>query len=112
MGSFRMRAKRQTAKTRESYDLHSAQQMFSPLGGVAKMLMESVLAAKNKTKAAPWHETVNKLRENGAKKKQMRRELEEDSEESLDQVAFRGLRKHILKEKNGDVDVGFWFCSF
>lgn len=37
-GSFRMRAKRQTAQKRDNYDLHTAKQMISPLGGVAKIV--------------------------------------------------------------------------
>ncbi|KAI6174680.1 hypothetical protein M3Y97_01017500 [Aphelenchoides bicaudatus] len=103
-GSFRMRAKRQTASTRDNYDLREAKPMITPLGGVAKLIMESVLAAKNKTKAVPWQDTVLKLRENGARKIKMRKELEQDSEESMNQMVFGGIRKHLMKEQNGGFD--------
>ncbi|KAI6226349.1 Protein CBR-MLT-10 [Aphelenchoides fujianensis] len=110
-GAFRMRAKRQSPAVKKTYDLHSTQQMISPLGGVAKMLMESVLAAKNKTKTVPWQQTVSKLRMNGAKKRQMRKDLEDESEESNDQMAFRGLKKHLMKQEQGDVDADELFES-
>jgi curli biogenesis system outer membrane secretion channel CsgG len=48
------------------------------------------------------------LRENGARKIKMRKELEEDSEESMDQMVFGGIRKHLMKERNDGFDVSFF----
>jgi hypothetical protein len=40
----------------------------------------------------------------GEKKKRIQKQLEEDSEESLDQMAFRGIRQQV--KQNDAMDVG------
>ena len=42
----------------------------------------------------------------------MRKILEGDSEESMDQMVFGGIRDHVLKEKNGGIDVSFEINKF
>jgi hypothetical protein len=46
------------------------------------------------------------LKENGARKTKIRKLLEEDSEESMDQMVFGGIKKHVMREQNG-FDVSF-----
>lgn len=52
-----------------------------------------------------WQETVQRIQEVGEKKKKIQKDLEEESEESIDQMAFRGIRQQIAK-KDG-IDVSF-----
>ncbi|CAM6031940.1 unnamed protein product [Sphagnum compactum] len=90
----RVRDKRdaQVVVSRKNYELHSSTAVMTPLGGVARMLMKAVLAAKNKTETVPWQHTVEKLRNHEKNKKKTRRHLEDESLENMEQFAFRGLR--------------------
>ncbi|CAM6031941.1 unnamed protein product [Sphagnum compactum] len=90
----RVRDKRdaQVVVSRKNYELHSSTAVMTPLGGVARMLMKAVLAAKNKTKTVPWQHTVEKLRNHEKNKKKTRKHLEDESLENMEQFAFRGLR--------------------
>ncbi|KAI6238496.1 hypothetical protein M3Y99_00673100 [Aphelenchoides fujianensis] len=94
----------QRPRAAATYDLHSAQGRMTPLGGVAKLILESVLAKKNKTEAPKWQTTVQRLRAIGDKKKQLRKEVEESSHESMDQMALRGMRRALKQEDGVDVE--------
>jgi hypothetical protein len=54
-GGFRLqkRAKRHVAQA-ANYNIKSSMGRMTPLGSIAKLLMESVLAKKNKTQAPRW----------------------------------------------------------
>uniref|UniRef100_A0A915DNK4 HRDC domain-containing protein n=1 Tax=Ditylenchus dipsaci TaxID=166011 RepID=A0A915DNK4_9BILA len=87
------RAKRNVVSTRKDYQLKSPNDgRMTPLGSVAHMLIKAVLASKNKTQTKPWQETVQKLRESNLKRKSIKKKLEEDSIENMEQFAFRGMK--------------------
>jgi hypothetical protein len=50
-----------------------------------------------------WQDTVQRIQEFGNKKKELQKELEEDSEESFDQMAFRGIRQQVQNKDGIDV---------
>ncbi|KAI1702301.1 moulting cycle domain-containing protein [Ditylenchus destructor] len=76
------------------YELKSTRGQMTPLGGVAQMLLKAVLAAKNKTHATPWKETIGKISQNAKERKEKRKWLEgESSIEDMDQLVFRGMRQ-------------------
>ncbi|CAD5210618.1 unnamed protein product [Bursaphelenchus okinawaensis] len=79
-----------------SYSLNSNKEQLSPLGSIAKVLLESVKKANNKTELPNWQETVSKLRFNGQKRKKIKKMIEDDSEENLNQMALRGLKEKML----------------
>jgi predicted ATP-binding protein involved in virulence len=105
------RAKRHVARVSDHYNIHDTKaQIITPLGSIAKLIMEGVLAQKNKTSAQVphWQETVNRIQEAGNKKKRLQKKIDEESEESLDQMAFRGIRNQVAGKDDGmDVSSGF-----
>uniref|UniRef100_A0A915DNU2 Uncharacterized protein n=1 Tax=Ditylenchus dipsaci TaxID=166011 RepID=A0A915DNU2_9BILA len=87
------RAKRNVVSTRKDYQLKSPNDgRMTPLGSVAHMLMKAVLASKNKTQTKPWQETVQRIRDSNTKRKLIKKRLEEESIENMEQFAFRGMK--------------------
>ncbi|KAI1732619.1 moulting cycle domain-containing protein [Ditylenchus destructor] len=91
--------------SRTGYDLKSPDSgKMTPLGGVAHMLMKAVLAAKNKTETRPWQETVIKITDSNKRRKEIRRKLEEESLENMEQFAFRGMKdRGMVQDDLNDV---------
>lgn len=78
---------------------------MTPLGSVAKMLMESIKGLKNKTEVPAWQDTVSKLKYNGEKRWKYKKMVEEDSEESMNQMALKGFRDKMMGKKELSVDI-------
>ncbi|KAI6195636.1 hypothetical protein M3Y94_01010500 [Aphelenchoides besseyi] len=104
-GGFRVERKKRSIRVVNRYDIHGTNGgRMTPLGGIAKLIMTSVLEQKNKTQAPRWQETVRRIQVAGEKKRAIQKNLDDESEESLDQLAFRGLKNHLAKE-DGTMDV-------
>uniref|UniRef100_A0A1I7SGW7 Uncharacterized protein n=1 Tax=Bursaphelenchus xylophilus TaxID=6326 RepID=A0A1I7SGW7_BURXY len=100
-GSFRVkRSIATTVKSSDSYALSTNKGQLTPIGQIAKTLMESVKKLKGKTDIPKWQETVAKLRKNGAKRKKFADLVENDSEENMHQMQLGGLKEKILGRKN------------
>uniref|UniRef100_A0A1I7SEP0 Uncharacterized protein n=1 Tax=Bursaphelenchus xylophilus TaxID=6326 RepID=A0A1I7SEP0_BURXY len=81
----------------DSYTLKTNKEQMTPLGHIAKALMESVKKLKGKSEIPKWQRTVEKLKTNGAKRKKYQEMIENDSEENLP-----NMRLGLLKEKMGN----------
>ncbi|KAH7698777.1 Protein MLTN-5, partial [Aphelenchoides avenae] len=103
VGGFRVssRQKRAIAK-RNNYELKLPGTGLSPLGAVAKLLMQSVLASKNKTEVTPWQRTVGRLRETYKKRRELKKKKETKSEEDLQSFVFKGMQKQQMKGMSAD----------
>ncbi|CAD5213616.1 unnamed protein product [Bursaphelenchus xylophilus] len=112
-GGFRTRTERRQRSPKvtqtNSYRLSSNRGQLTPLGSIAKVLLETVKNAKNKTEVPGWQDTVSKLRKNGDKRKRYKKLIEDDSEENMNQMALRGLKEKMLgadgKQTVEDVDL-------
>uniref|UniRef100_A0A914HFA0 MLt-TeN (Mlt-10) related n=1 Tax=Globodera rostochiensis TaxID=31243 RepID=A0A914HFA0_GLORO len=83
------------------YELHSpSQARLSPLGSMAKLMMEEVLRVKGKQQqdVKPWQQTIARLQKSSVRRKEIRQKLEgpdKDGDMDLDQLKFRGLKRQL-----------------
>lgn len=68
--------------------------MMTPVGSIAKMILETIKAEK-KADLPSWHKTITKLQGLNTKRKKYKKELEEESEESMGNLAIRGMKVSI-----------------
>ncbi|CAD5214375.1 unnamed protein product [Bursaphelenchus xylophilus] len=90
---------------RAYYALHSNIEKPTPMGAIARVIMEDVLKKKNKTNVDDWKKTVEKLKNVGELRSKKRKETEDVSEETLQQLSLNGLKKHVMKGQESDVDL-------
>uniref|UniRef100_A0A183C2V0 DM domain-containing protein n=1 Tax=Globodera pallida TaxID=36090 RepID=A0A183C2V0_GLOPA len=72
------------------YELHSpSQARLSPLGSMAKLMMEEVLRVKGKQQqdVKPWQQTIARLQKSSGP--------DQDGDMDLDQLKFRGLKRQM-----------------
>ncbi|CAD5210614.1 unnamed protein product [Bursaphelenchus okinawaensis] len=99
------RSKRNTRiKESSSYHINSNKEQLTPMGHIAKMLMESVKSIKGKDNLPQWQETVSKLRSNGAKRKKYKKLIEDDSEENMNQMQMHALKDKMIGNKPMSTD--------
>ncbi|CAD5210616.1 unnamed protein product [Bursaphelenchus okinawaensis] len=91
----------------DSYTLNSNKENLTPLGQVAKMLMNSVKKLKGKKELPMWQDTVEKLRNNGLKRKKYKKLVEDDSEENLRQIQMNVFKEKLMGKPDltADIDV-------
>ncbi|KAL3079073.1 hypothetical protein niasHS_014855 [Heterodera schachtii] len=98
------RERRQTGIVKKNYYelMTPTKGQLSPMGQIAKMLMKQVLKAKGKQEkdVIPWQKTVQKIGNTEKRRKEIKRNLEEESVESLDQLTYRGLKRQGAIEDN------------
>lgn len=92
------RERRQTGIVKKNYYelLTPSQGRLSPLGRIAQTMMKQVLKAKGKAEkdVVPWQNTVQRIQNSANKRKAMKKRLEEGELESMDQLTYRGLKRH------------------
>ncbi|CAD5213602.1 unnamed protein product [Bursaphelenchus xylophilus] len=91
----------------DSYTLKTNKEQMTPLGHIAKVLMESVKKLKGKSEIPKWQRTVEKLKTNGAKRKRYQEMIENDSEESLQNMQLGLMKEKMGRKKTtaNDIDV-------
>ncbi|CAD5210620.1 unnamed protein product [Bursaphelenchus okinawaensis] len=90
------RSKRAIGPRRVSgYRIKDTKEQVTPLGSVAKMLMDAVLKSKNKTNSESWQYTVSKLKRIAKRKEEEEEKNDrEDSEEKLYQMSSYGFKQN------------------
>lgn len=116
------RERRQTGIVKKNYYelMTPSEGKLSPIGQIAKLMMKQVLKAKGKEAkdVIPydgwrggikgygmvgifrWQRTVQKISNSATRRKAIKKKLEEDSVESLDQLIYRGLKKQGAVEED------------
>ncbi|KAI1705938.1 moulting cycle domain-containing protein [Ditylenchus destructor] len=105
IGGFRVKRKSgfNDVVTKKDYELMTpGVGKMTPFGKVAHVLLNAVLAAKNKTYAQPWQETIAKISDSAKHRKEERKRLEEESLENMDQFVFRGMRDRGMIQEDLD----------
>ncbi|KAI1703975.1 moulting cycle domain-containing protein [Ditylenchus destructor] len=103
VGGFRVKrdSKFSDVVSKSNYELMSpGMGKMTPFGSIAQTLLKQVLAAKNKTHAEPWQETIVKLQQNAKRRKEKRKHLEDESLENMDQFVFRGMRDRGMVQED------------
>ncbi|CAD5213614.1 unnamed protein product [Bursaphelenchus xylophilus] len=90
---------------KDRYPLYSNKEQLTPIGQIAKILVESIKKLNNKTELPRWQNTVEKLKINGAKRKKFKKLVENDSEENMNQIQMKSLRNKLTGKKEPTVDV-------
>lgn len=81
-------------KVSDSYRLNSNKEQMTPMGSFAKMILETIKAEK-KADLPSWQKTITKLQNLDKKRRKFKKELDDESEETMGSMTIRGMRVSI-----------------